>query len=463
MNIQKFIGDRKFYGTVFSIAVPIMIQNGITNFVALLDNIMVGQLGTEQMSGTAVANQLMFVFNLCIFGLLAGPGIFGAQFYGQGSNEGVRNVFRFKVLIGVIAFAAGTLILSFFGDGLINSYLTGDGQSGDRELIFKSGKEYLSIMLVGLIPFTATQIYASTLRETNCTIPPMFAGLAAVLVNLVLDWALIFGKLGLPKMGVRGAALATVIARFVECAIVIAYTHAKSGRNLFIKGAFRSMKIPKELVVKIAVSGLPLAVNEFFWSSGMAKLNQCYSQRGLDIVAATNISSTILNLFNVVYIALGSAVGIIVGQILGSGDMKRARETDTKLIAFSITAGALTGSIMAALSGVFPMFYDTTEQVRGLASTFIIILGIFTPVQAFINAAYFTLRSGGQTYITLIFDSVFMWVISVPTALLLVKFTNFDITLIYFICQAVDIIKVVIGLVLLKKGVWIRNIVSEEK
>ncbi len=463
MNFKKFIGDRNFYRTVFAIAVPIMIQNGITNFVALLDNIMVGQLGTEQMSGTAVANQLMFVFNLCIFGLLAGPGIFGAQFYGQGSNEGVRNVFRFKVLIGVIAFAAGTLILSFFGDGLINSYLTGEGQSGDRELIFKSGKEYLSIMLVGLIPFTATQIYASTLRETNCTIPPMFAGLAAVLVNLVLDWALIFGKLGLPQMGVRGAALATVIARFAECAIVIAYTHAKSGRNLFIKGAFRSMKIPKELVIKIAVSGLPLAVNEFFWSSGMAKLNQCYSQRGLDIVAATNISSTILNLFNVVYIALGSAVGIIVGQILGSGDMKRARETDTKLIAFSITAGALTGGIMAALSGVFPMFYDTTEQVRGLASTFIIILGIFTPVQAFINAAYFTLRSGGQTYITLIFDSVFMWVISVPTALLLVKFTNFDITLIYFICQAVDIIKVVIGLVLLKKGVWIRNIVSEEK
>lgn len=463
MNFKKFIGDRNFYRTVFAIAVPIMIQNGITNFVALLDNIMVGQLGTEQMSGTAVANQLMFVFNLCIFGLLAGPGIFGAQFYGQGSNEGVRNVFRFKVLIGVIAFAAGTLILSFFGDGLINSYLTGEGQSGDRELIFQSGKEYLTIMLVGLIPFTATQIYASTLRETNCTIPPMFAGLAAVLVNLVLDWALIFGKLGLPQMGVRGAALATVIARFAECAIVIAYTHAKSGRNLFIKGAFRSMKIPKELVVKIAVSGLPLAVNEFFWSSGMAKLNQCYSQRGLDIVAATNISSTILNLFNVVYIALGSAVGIIVGQILGSGDMKRARETDTKLIAFSITAGALTGGIMAALSGVFPMFYDTTEQVRGLASTFIIILGIFTPVQAFINAAYFTLRSGGQTYITLIFDSVFMWVISVPTALLLVKFTNFDITLIYFICQAVDIIKVVIGLVLLKKGVWIRNIVSEEK
>lgn len=460
MNFKKFIGDRNFYRTVFAIAVPIMIQNGITNFVALLDNIMVGQIGTEQMSGTAVANQLMFVYNLCVFGLLAGPGIFGAQFFGQGSNEGIRNVFRFKVLIGTAALAAGIIILSFFGDGLINSFLTGEGQEGDRDLIFRSGKEYLTIMLVGLIPFTATQIYASTLRETNCTVPPMFAGLAAVLVNLALDWLLIFGKLGFPEMGVRGAALATVIARFVECTIVIVYTHAKRNKNIFISGAFRSMKVPRDLAAKIIVSGLPLAVNEFLWSSGMAKLNQCYSQKGLEVVAATNISSTIFNLFNVVYIALGNAVGIMVGQILGSGDMKRAKDTDTKLIAFSIAAGAMTGGIMAALSGIFPMFYETTEQVRGLASGFIIILGIFTPVQAFINAAYFTLRSGGQTYVTLIFDSVFMWLISVPTAMLLVKFTSFDITMVFFICQAVDIIKVAIGLFLLKKGVWVRNIVN---
>lgn len=460
MNFKKFIGDRNFYRTVFAIAVPIMIQNGITNFVALLDNIMVGQLGTEQMSGTAVANQLMFVYNLCVFGLLAGPGIFGAQFFGQGSNEGIRNVFRFKVLIGTVALTAGITILSVFGDGLINSYLTGEGQDGDRDLIFRSGKEYLTIMLAGLIPFTSTQIYASTLRETNCTVPPMFAGLAAVLVNLALDWLLIFGKLGFPEMGVRGAALATVIARFVECTIVIVYTHAKRNKNIFISGAFRSMKVPRDLAVKIIVSGLPLAVNEFFWSSGMAKLNQCYSQKGLEVVAATNISSTILNLFNVVYIALGSAVGIIVGQILGSGDMKRAKETDTKLIAFSIAAGALTGCVMAALSGVFPMLYDTTEQVRVLASQFIIILAFFVPVQAFMNAAYFTLRSGGQTYVTLIFDSVFMWIVSVPTAMLLVKFTSLDITMIFFICQAVDIIKVAIGLFLLKKGVWLRNIVN---
>lgn len=460
--MKKFIGDRNFYRTVFAIAVPIMIQNGITNFVALLDNIMVGQIGTEQMSGVAVVNQLLFVFNLCVFGTLAGPGIFGAQFFGQGNTEGVRNVFRFKAMVGVVVLAAGIMILSFLGDGLISAYLTGEEQSGDRALTLQSGKEYLSIMLVGLIPFTVTQVYASTLRETNCTIPPMCAGLTAVLVNLVLDWALIFGKLGLPEMGVRGAALATIIARFVECAIVIVYTHAKSGRNEFIRGVFRSMKVPRELAVKILISGLPLAVNEGLWSSGMAVLNQCYSRRGLDVVAATNISSTIFNLFGVIFIALGSAVGIIVGQLLGAGDMKRAKETDTRLVFFTVAAGVLTGSLMAVFSGVFPMFYNTTEQVRELASRLIMIMGIYMPFAAFMHAAYFTLRSGGRTFITFLFDSVYVWAVTIPTALMLVTFTDFDIKTVYFLCQFVDIIKVTIGFILLKKGVWIRNIVSDE-
>lgn len=459
MVLKKFIGDRKFYKTVFAVAVPIMIQNGITNFVALLDNIMVGQLGTEQMSGTAVANQLMFVYNLCVFGLLAGPGIFGAQFYGKGSNEGVRDVFRFKVITGVLALAGGAAVLSLFGEGLINSYLTGEGQAGNRELIFSSGFAYLRIMLWGLVPFTVSQVYASTLRETGCTLPPMFAGLAAVLINLFLDWTLIFGKLGMPALGVRGAALATVIARCVECAVTVLYTHVKRDKNLFIQGAYRSMRVPGELARKIIIGGFPLAINEFFWSSGIAKLNQCYSMRGLEVVAAANISSTILNLFNVVYIALGSAVGIIVGQILGSGDLKKARDTDTKLIAFSIAAGVVTGGIMAAFSGVFPRFYNTTDDVRGLAADFILILALFIPVQAFMNAAYFTLRSGGQTFITLLFDSVFMWVVSVPTALLLVNFTGLDIRSVYFACQAVDIIKVIMGIIFLKKGLWLKRIV----
>ncbi len=460
MNAKSLIGDKKFYRTVLSISVPIMIQNGITNFVALLDNIMVGQVGTEQMSGIAIANQLLFVFNLCIFGVLSGPGIFGAQFFGQGSAEGVRNTFRFKFIISVIVLSAGIFILTFRGNDLVSAYLTGKGGEGNRELSLRSGVDYLKIMLVGLAPFTLTQIYASTLRETNRTLPPMFAGMAAVLTNLILDWMLIFGKLGAPALGVEGAAIATVISRFAECAIVVIWTHVHSRENEFIAGAYRSFKIPPELVKKIFIGGLPLAVNECLWASGMAKLNQCYSRLGLEVVAATNISSTIFNLFAVVFIALGSSVGIIVGQILGAGDMKRARDTDTKLIVFTVAAGILMGTLMAALSGVFPMFYKTTDEVRSLAARLITVSGLFMPLAAFMHAAYFTLRSGGRTFVTFLFDSVYVWAVTIPTALLLVKFTDFGILTVYFLCQSVDIIKATVGIVLVKKGVWLRNIVK---
>lgn len=459
---KKFIGDKQFYKTVLAVAVPIMIQNGITNFVALLDNIMVGQIGTEQMSGTAIANQILFVFNLCIFGILSGPGIYGAQFFGKGSHEGVRQTFRFKLYASIITLAAGIFILTFFGEPLVSSYLTGSGEEGDKALTLKSGMEYLQVMIVGLIPFTVTQMYSSTLRETNRTIPPMLAGMAAVLTNLFLDWVLIFGKLGAPEMGVKGAALATVISRFIECGIVVVWTHLNSGTNQFIKGAYGKVHIPGQLVKSIIIKGLPLAANEALWSSGMATLNQCYSRRGLEVVAASNISSTIGNIFNVIFIALGSTVGIIVGQILGSGDMKKAKETDTKLIFFTVAAGAVTGGAMALFSDVFPNFYNTTDSVRQLAAVFITVSGCIMPMHAFIHASYFTMRSGGRTFITFLFDSAFMWAVMIPTALALVTFTELDIIPLYIICQLVDIIKVIVAVILLKKGIWLKNIVTEK-
>ena len=459
---KKFIGDKHFYKTVLAVAVPIMIQNGITNFVALLDNIMVGQIGTEQMSGTAIANQILFVFNLCIFGILSGPGIYGAQFFGKGSSEGVRQTFRFKLIVSMITLTAGLLILTFFGKPLVMSYLTGSGEEGDKALTLQSGLDYLHVMMLGLVPFTVTQMYSSTLRETNKTVPPMLAGMAAVLVNLVLDWVLIFGKFGAPEMGVKGAALATVIARFIECVIVVVWTHVNSGKNPFITGAYGKVPLPSQLVRSIIISGLPLAMNEAMWSAGMATLNQCYSRKGLDVVAATNISSTIGNIFNVVFIALGSTVGIIVGQILGSGDMKKAKDTDTKLIAFTVASGAVTGGIMALLSGIFPDFYNTTDSVKQLARVFITVTGCLMPMHAFIHASYFTLRSGGRTFVTFLFDSVFMWVVMIPTALALVTFTGFDIIPVYILCQLVDIIKVIVGVFLIKKGIWLRNIVAEK-
>ena len=194
---------------VLTVAVPIMIQNGITNFVGLLDNIMVGCVGSEQMTGVAIVNQLLMVFNLSIFGAISGPGIFGAQFYGSGDREGMRNTFRFKVIICSIIVLGGILIFMCWGENLIGLYLQGEGAATAIDATMHYAKQYLWVMLFGLLPFGVEQIYTSSLRESGETMVPMVAGILAVGVNFVLNLVLIFGLLGFPKLGVVGAAVAT--------------------------------------------------------------------------------------------------------------------------------------------------------------------------------------------------------------------------------------------------------------
>ena len=460
---KKLIGDKSFYKMVLTVTIPIIIQNGITNFVSLLDNIMVGQVGTEQMSGVAVANQLLFVFNICIFGAISGAGIFGAQFYGNRNYEGVRNAFRFKLLFCAGLVLLGILIFSAGGESLISLYLNEEGTSGDAARTLSYGRSYLLCMLAGLIPYALAQVYSSTLREAGETVLPMKAGIAAVLVNLVLNYILIYGKFGAPALGVVGAAIATVISRYVECLIVALCSHGKKGKAPYLDGVYRTLRIPSHLAGQIFLRGMPLMVNEALWSAGMAVMMQCYSMRGLSVIAGLNISSTISNLFNVVSLAMGNAVAIIVGQLLGAGKMEEARDTDTKLLAFAVGSCVLIGVVMMAFAPLFPRLYNTTPEVRGMAERFILIVAALMPVQAFANACYFTMRSGGKTFVTFLFDSVFLWVVSIPLAFVLSRFTSLPIVPLYFLCQAVDIIKCVVGFVMVKRGVWIHNFVETQK
>lgn len=456
---RHYIGDRAFYRRVMGVAVPIMIQNGITNFVSMLDNIMVGQVGTVQMSGVAIVNQLMFVFNLCIFGAVSGAGIFTAQFYGSGDHDGVRHTFRFKILAGILLTVLGIGVFSLAGQPLIQLYLQGDGDPRDAALSLAYGSDYLRVMLVGLLPFALANAYSSTLRESGQTMVPMVGGIVAVLVNLLFNYILIFGHFGVPAMGVRGAAVATVISRYVELAIVAGWTHLNGERNPFVRGAYRSIHIPVPLLQGIIIKGMPLLINEALWAVGMAVMNQCYSVRGLDVVAATNISSTLWNLASVVFLSMGNAVGIIIGQMLGAGRTEQEiRDADNKLIAVSVASCLIFGGLMAGVSGVFPRIYNTTEAVRHIAMQLICVSAVFMPFDAYCNAAYFTLRSGGQTMVTFIFDSCFVWICCVPLAYCLSRFTTTPIVLLYGICTSTNLIKCALGYYMIRKGAWIQNL-----
>ncbi len=461
LNFKNYIGTKAFYKSLLTVMVPILIQNAITNFISLLDNVMVGQIGTEQMSGVSIVNQLLFVFYLCIFGTISGAGLFTAQFFGKRDHEGVRHTFRFKLYAAAVLFVLAFALLLFWGEPLIRLYLHEGSETGDLALTLGYAKEYLLISLIGLLPYTVTQVYAGTLREIKHTVPPMTAGLCGVAVNLVLNYVLIFGKFGAPTLGVAGAAIATVISRFVECAIVIIWTHTHTEKCEFIKGAYRSPYIPAPLMKRIAITGIPLMLNETVWAAGQAMLLQCYSVRGIAVVSAMNITNTVNNTFSVLFMAVGSAVAILLGHQLGAGKTDEARADAKKMIVFSVFMGLLSGILVAIAAPIFPQIYNTTDEVRSLAVEFSLIMALCSPLHAFLHAAYFTIRSGGKTLITFLFDSGYVWCVNVVLAFTLSRYTALSAPLVYLTVQGVDLIKAAIGTVLVKKGTWATDMTEQ--
>ena len=449
-----------YYKRMLRIAVPTMIQNGVTNFVSMLDNIMVGQVGTLQMTGVSIVNQLLFVFNLCIFGAMSGAGIFTAQFYGKKDNDGVKNTVQYKIIAALIFTFLGVGVFLLLGDALISAYIQEGSDPSEAALVAGYSKSYLQIMLWNTLPFAIAQAYASSLRETKDRVVPMTATVVAVFVNLILNYILIFGHFGAPKMGIEGAAIATVIARFAECGILVLWSHTHKKKYPFIKQLFTKTTITVQQIKKITLISVPLIINEALWAAGIAFLNQCYSMRGLSVVAAINIVSTLSNVFNVSFLSFGSSIGIILSQMLGAGKREEANKASMRMLWFAVFSVFLIAAVMACFSGIFPKIYKTDSYVHSLSTTLILIMAAYMPVQSFLNACYFSLRSGGKTLITFIFDSGFVWSVAIPLAFCLSRFTDLPIITLYTVIQSVDLIKCIIGYVFLKKGAWLNTVVE---
>ncbi|MBP1557435.1 MAG: MATE family efflux transporter [Oscillospiraceae bacterium] len=459
--LKNLIGDRAFYKRLLALMLPIMVQNGITNFVNMLDNIMIGAVGTAQMTGVAVANQLFFVFNLCVFGAVSGAGIFGAQFFGKKDDEGVRYTFRFKFVFCALLTIFCIALFTFFGESLLWRYMQGESAAASAEDTLFHSLEYMHVMLLGLLPYSIVQCYSSTLREGERPMLPMTAGIVAVCVNLVFNYILIFGKFGAPAMGVKGAAVATVLSRFAELAIVVVCVHKNHAEYPFMQGVYRSLYVPLNLVGEFFVKGLPLMINETLWATSVAVVNQCYSIRSLDAVAAVNISQTFWNVFSIAYMAVGIAVGIILGQMLGAGRLDEVKSAAYKMIAFSFTIASCVAVVYSILAGFIPLVYNTEPEIRHLATNLMRITALIMPFEALTHSSYFTLRSGGKMLITFIFDCGFAWFGTVFIAYTLSNFTQAPFIWIFIAVQSVSAIKAMTGVLLVRKGGWIKRIVAK--
>ncbi len=455
---KKYIGDKAFYRRYIFLATPMIIQNAITNFVSFLDNIMVGQLGQEAISAVATVNQLNFVFSLAVFGAASAGSIYGAQYFGKGDHKGHMYTFRFKLYTTLLVTILGILMFKVWGSQLISLFLT-ESEGASPELALSLGLKYLSIILVGLIPFAVNQAYATNIKETGQTVVPMVAGMVAVATNAILDYCLIFGFGPFPQLGVEGAAIATVIARYIEAAIVIIWAHTHADKNKYLAGAYLGFGIPRKIFNQILIKGAPLMLNEVLWAAGVSAVTQSYSVRGMNVLTALSISNTVGNLFNIVFIQLGACISIIVGQYLGAGELEEAKDADNKMIAFSVFCCTIMAVIMFAFGGLFPHIYNVEPEIRELATKFIAVAALWMPFCSFSHCSYFTLRSGGKTLVTFLFDSVFTWVVMAPLAFVLAHFTGLGIVWVYFFVQGTEIIKNIMGYFMVKSDVWLQQIV----
>ena len=453
--MKKLIGSKGFYKMVLAICIPIVIQNGFTNLASLLDNIMIGQLGTLSMSGVSITNQLLQVFNVTIFGAMSGPGIFMAQFYGKKNKEGVENCFRIKLIIGIIITLLAIFLFYTFGQQLISLYLNDNPQDNLKTLNY--GMDYLKIMIIGLIPFVITQVYSSSLRETGNTVLPMIASVVAVIVNFCINYILIFGHFGFPQLGVTGAAIGTVVSRVVEMSINIVGGY----RNTYLKEAMVLKKVPLSLTKEMLKRGLPLLCNEILWSISIALISQSYSTRGIIAVAAINITTTVTNFFMIVCYAMGNSISIVVGQQLGAGEIEKAKDYDLKMLFMNFVMCLAIDIVLFNVSSLIPQIYNTSLEVKALASQLLKIAACMLPIISIYYSSYFTMRAGGKTFLTFLFDSGYTFVFTFMSALLLTRLTSLPILTIYLLVQCVDIPKATLGLVLVRKGIWVHNIVSD--
>lgn len=460
--IKKLFGNKQFYKNLFLVSIPIILSQLIAQFVNMLDNLMVGQLSTAEFNAVSIANQFLFIFNLGIFGAISGPSIFATQYHGASNIDGVKECIRYKWVISMIIIIIGLLVFTIFDDQLFNLFIHEEELANINPTdVVKFGKDYLYIMLIGLVPFVLTEIYGSNLREARQTFVPMIANIIAVVLNLIFNYILIFGKFGLPALGVKGAAISTVFARVIACMIVMFYTLVNRKYH-FSNCVFKRIFPKKSSLIMIFKKSYLLLINEFLWSLGMMLINYCFSLKGLHVVAAINIVSTFSNLFGLLGTSVGNGVAIILGQQLGANKLEEAKEDSYKYLSFSVILGISVALMMFLLRNAITNLYKMDQEVLDLTTNLIIISSIMVPIRVYSITSYFIIRSGGKVFITFLFDSVFTIVIRFGVSFIIAKTTSLSIYYLYTISELLEIIKIIVGTILVNKGVWINNIIKED-
>lgn len=444
-----------FSKRVLSIAVPITIQNVISSGLNLVDNIMIGNLGPLPIAAVGLVNQFMFILMLVSFGCASGSGIFVAQYWGVKDvgniEKTIEHILKVTYGLSIIFF----IVLFFFPEQMLGFF------SKDIEVI-KAGIPYAKIVSFTTLMTSFSFIIAMALRTVEKARIPMYVSLVALGFNTIGNYLLIFGIGPFPELGVTGAAIATLLSRFVEFLI---YVYLVSSRKypikLSLKGFFSFDRVFFKKLMKYAS---PVIINELLWSLGMTAYTLVFARMSTSAVVVRNISSTIENFGFVFFGGISSATVVLVGSELGRKKYDLAKQYAKRFLRLTAIAGAIAGLSIILFSRVIIDFYNVDEFIRGTVLTVIIIVGAAQPVKM-LNGVNIVgvLRSGGETKFAMMLEIVSLWFIGVPLVAIAGLVLHWPIAAVYVCTIIEEVFKVTIGLKRYRSGKWIKNLISEKE
>lgn len=456
--MKKYIGDKRFYKQVFTLILPIMLQQLFVSIAGYVDNLMINEYGDGVLAynGVSAANRLMFVCNFVWMGLAATASIFIAQYFGAKNKEKIKESIRLSLVVEIIFGIIGMLIFLLFGNMVVDSYV--------QDPISRSyGYDYISVMATGVIFIALNTAISNCLRSVKKTTLPLVAGTIGIVVNVCLNYCFIFGNFGFPELGAIGAALATVISKVVEFIVFIIAIIIMKEENF--KGLFKSLKISKSLVEEYIRKGIPLVTNELLWALGMVILTAMYTYKNDLWYNAYSYSQNISDLFFIVFAGIGTGTAVIVGESLGKSDFERAEKDFYSMKGLSVIMGGFVGILMVITSPYISLMFNPTPEVKSIMIKVLSVTAIFCAVYCYNSVCFFVLRSGGDTTRAFILDQTPTYLIAIPLASLLginASKWGLALPLIYLITHSSDIFKIFLANFFVRKKTWLVNLTTEK-
>ena len=445
--------DKGFLDDVWRIALPITAQSLIMSLLMMTDQLMVGQLGETAVAAVGISSKITSIVTVVLAGLATGTTVFCAQYWGTRDRERIRQVLGLGLGFGLGFSVVMAALVGGFPVQVISPFTT-DPQVLDQ------GGTFIRVLAIGFVPSMATMIYSAVLRSTGQVKLPMYASTCAVVINVVLDFLLIFGNLGLPRMGLLGAAIGTTIARFIEFGIIVGGTygtgHVAAVTRLRDLGG-TDVGLPR----RFCTVALPLAVNELLWILGESAYAVVYGRMGTDQMAAMSMTFPLQGLGIGLLSGLAGAASVLVGHRLGRGDLDGAADYANKIIRLGVVLSLLVGALVAAGSSFFVSLYKTPPEVQRLGQVCVLVFCGFLWVKvANMILAGAVLNSGGDSKFVLIMESTATWVVGVPTAFLAAFAFGLPIQWVYLLLSVEEVVRLVVGHARLTSRRWVRSLVD---